>query len=262
VSALVLERFDAAAVRRFLDEAGVFAQIGSRGFERTQVSIDGTRVTPPCIRLSAEKDAAVHLLFEGRLTRIEIAREEFPAGSRPARSISLVEIFWARQQDPTRSFTPDRPRLPAQEHPGLGILRQVFDAGVRMARALECDGLGNLPKFPHDALIFQRCLGFSFLDPREQGRLDALCRDLGMLSLRDVSLAVVGGAVSNESAATVSWQPRVQAHAIDPLLADYFRSEGYAKRRAEAASTACYTLDHGRLAAAVATFESGEVVTR
>jgi hypothetical protein len=254
VSALVLDRYDAAAVERFFDEAGVAAVIARRGFREPHVSVDGGATAPPCLQLRASKDGREHLLFEVRLTRITIPREAFPAGGpRPASPISLAEIFWARQQDPTATFSASRPRLPLQDHPGLGILRNVFRAGVRMASDLGLDGIGNMPKFPHDAVIFQRTLGFAFLDPHEQGRFEALWRDVGGLGLRDFSLAIIAGGVRDAARRTVAWTPGVQAFPLSAALSAYLGSDAYARARREAAA-ARYVADAGALRAALDTF--------
>ena len=52
---LVLDRFDAGAITRFFDDAGVLARIAERGFERPRGSIDGSPrqsaylISPPSV---------------------------------------------------------------------------------------------------------------------------------------------------------------------------------------------------------------------
>jgi hypothetical protein len=169
--------------------------------------------------------------------------------------VRLAVVFWVREQDPTREFSSDRPRLPLQTHPGLGILRRVFRVAARMAAELGLDGLANFPKFAHDAAIFYRSRLFLFLDAHEQGRFEAMLRDLGPLGLRDMSLAFVGDAVRDETNETVAWRPGFQVYPLSAELSGYFHSEVYASSVAAAARGARYRVERARLESALRVFE-------
>jgi hypothetical protein len=257
MSALVLGRYDSAALMALFAEEGVLGAVCGKGFHDPRVTIEDAGSAPPHVRLRGEKGGQRHLLFDARLTEAVLAAGEPGSCGRPLpQSVSLAVIFWAREQDPTQTFSKTKPRLPLQGHPGLGILRQVFRAGVRMARETGKDGLANMPKYPHDALIFSRSLRFLFLDPAEQGRLDGLWRDLGNLGLRDFSLAIVGGAVKTQDGAAVQWRPGLQVYPLTSRLCDHFDSEDYARARGGARAATRYTVDAHLMHAAVEAFEA------
>jgi hypothetical protein len=257
MKALVLGRYDAAAISAVFAQEGVLDAVARKGFANAAVSVEDNGAMPPAVRLQAEKDGQTHLLFECRLTELVVPRAcTAGCGATPARDISLGLVFWAREQDPTERFSDDRPQLPLQAYPGLGILRRVFRAGARMAAESGKDGLANMPKFPHDALIFCHSLGFLFLDAREQGRMEALWRDLGHLGLRDLSLAMIGQSVRDARGYVASWSPGLQVHPVGAVLADYVNSDAYARARAEALASARYTVELPPLRAAVDMFEA------
>jgi hypothetical protein len=168
----------------------------------------------------------------------------------------VIVIFWAREQDPTARFVADRPRLPLQDHPGLGVLKRVFRIGARIAAEMEKDGLAAYPKFPHDAIIFFRSRLFMFLHGEEQGKLEAMWRDLGHLGLRDFSLAVSAGAAHDEAGRVVRWQPGLQVCPLSDVLREHFNSNAYADAVMNARTRAHYRHDELVLRKAISIFES------
>ena len=65
-------------------------------------------------------------------------------------SLQLLFINWLLMQNPRASFAPDRPRLPDQEHPGLGLFPHFGYLVRLMALRLQCDGLLNHPAHYHN----------------------------------------------------------------------------------------------------------------
>jgi hypothetical protein len=243
MSALVLGCYDDQALTRLFCEEGIVAEIRGKGFDNPRVEVSADTALPH-VRLHADKHGTSHLLLDACLTDAVIAPEFFlERGLQVVRPMSVAVIHWARVQDPTVRFAGDRPRLPLQEHPGLGILRRVFRVAARMANQLGKDGLANMPKFPHDALIFFRSLLFLFADPAEQGRLEALWRDLDHLGLANLSLAVAAGATRDEKGCPVSWRPGFQVYPLSAAACAYFHSDAYTQARSAARLAARYGVD-------------------
>lgn len=138
--------------------------------------------------------------------------------------LDLLLVHWAREQDPAATFAANRPRLPLQDHHGLGVLRGAFHIAVRLAGDLGLDGVANQPKFFHDAAIFRRSRLFLFLDGVEQGRLEALERDLDALRLREASVAVAAWCVRDQRGCVLRWQPGYQVFPLSPRLTAHFHS--------------------------------------
>jgi len=251
----VLGNYDAPALLALLQEYGVGRVLRSRGFLGPDLAIDDRTGALINLRLYGWKSGVRYLLLEAALR--EGSSDLTPIDAQTTELADLLVVQWVKEQDPTAHFTAEHPRLPLQEHPGLGVLRRVFRVALRIGRDLGKDGVASYPKYPHDAAIFYRSRLFLFADPSEQGRFVAMLRDLGDLSLRDISLAVIGGCVRREDGrgvTTLSWHPGLQVFPLSRRLADYFNSVEYA-RRVEEAAQARHWVDPAALAGTRRAFE-------
>lgn len=248
----LFDRYDAAALDVLFAEAGVFDGLRAKGFSDGAVAILGDGLALPRVSLSARKDGRSYRLLEARLGRIAVPA---PGGGTP---LDLLLVYWVREEDPTAEFTSARPRLPLQHHPGLGLLRRVFRVAVRIAAELGADGVASRAKFFHDAAIFHRSRLFLHVDGGEQGRFEALERDLGSLSLRDASIAVAGWCVRDAEERAVHWQPGYQIFPLSPRLTAHFHSPDYADAVAAARAACRFHVDPAALAAARAQLGAAE----
>ena len=213
-------------------------------------------------KLHGTKAGRRFLLLDACLTETRLVTDDHAVcGYRGSTPLDLVVIYWLREQDPTAAFDRTHERLPLQEHPGLGVLRTAFRVAVRMTTDLGKHGIAALPKFFHDAVIFYRSRLFLFLDPVEQGRFEALLRDLAPLSLRDATLAMAGGAVRDGAGASVPWKPGLQVMPLSPVLTDYFHAPRYQALCAEACEAWRCTVDADALAQAQAIFAASTATT-
>ncbi len=238
-------RYDAADLQRFFDEAGVFEALRAKGFEHGAVALAEAGLVLPHIRLSAEKDGRRHWLLDACLRRISVASTA-PGGE----GLDLVLVHWVREEDPTAQFASLRPRLPLQQHPGLGALRRAFRVVVRIAADLAADGVACQPKYFHDAVIFHRSRLFLFLDGAEEGRFEALQRDVAALPLSDASIAVAAWCARDADEQVVRWQPGYQVFPLSPRLTAHFHDPAYAAAVAAALTGSRYRVDTTALAVA------------
>ena len=224
----LLRRYDEGMVRKLFEDEGVFAALGQRGFHDFVVGIEeGTGL--PHTRLSAEKEGRRWLLLDASIVESSVPAEFFrQRGYGMKRPVSLALLYWLREEDPTTAFTPDRPPLPLQRHPGLGVLRRAFKVIITIARGCDLDGVACVPKFFHDAAIFYRSRLFLFLDPAEEGRFESLLRDAGSLPLSAAFALLSAGAVQDNAGSAVRWNPGLQVFPISPTLTAYFHSPQYA----------------------------------
>lgn len=244
----LFDRYDDAALAHLFGEAGIWERLAARGFSRWAVAVTERGCAIPHVLLTADKDGRRHRLLDACLRRLSVP---FPA-PRPADEppLDVVLVHWVREEDPTARFAADRPALLLQQHPGLGILRQAFHVAVRIADELGADGVASQPKFYHDAVIFQRSRLFLFADGGEQGRFEALQRDLAALPLREASLAVTGWCVRDECGQPLHWHPRFLMFPRSPRLTAYFHADAYAAAVAAARQTSHYAVDRDAVAAA------------
>ncbi len=244
MSEKILRRYDAPTLRALFARAGTLASLERKGFADIDVVIDWVGRALPHALLVGTKAGTRYVLLDAILGETTIEPAFFARFAiTMARPIELAVVHWLREEDPTARFEAGRPALPLQHHPGLGILRSAFRVVVRMANELGKDGVASTPKFFHDAVIFFRSRLFLFLDPDEQGRFEALLRDLRPLGLGDASLALLGNCVRDHAGRVVSWTPNVQACPLSPELTGYFNAPAYAARVERALATHHFTID-------------------
>jgi hypothetical protein len=162
--------------------------------------------------------------------------------------IPMLFVQWIRLQNPlSAEFTPDHPRMPGQRHPGLGVGSRVMEMLAALGSKLGTDGLANTPEYPHNAVLYAQ--RFKYLDPRMQGVLKALRRDLAKVSLADASWGIMLGCVrERNSGETLRWPREEQILPLGGALLDHFASGGYKEAVSRAAGAVSYELDAGKLA--------------
>ena len=150
--------------------------------------------------------------------------------------LSLLTVRRLVLQDPGAPFREDRPRLPGQEHPGLGLFRPALDRFRLWAEDWGKDALLGLPPHFHAAVLAGRAL--HFLSPERQGRFEALQRDLGALSWAEASWAVEEGRVTGEKdGGSFVWQPAEMTMPLGHDLRDYLASDYYSRAVEQARGT-------------------------
>ena len=145
-------------------------------------------------------------------------------------------------QNPLANFSPDKPRLPGQKYPGLGMGEVIMEILVFMCRRLRTAGLLNIPEYYHNAQMYGA--QFQFLDPFQEARRIAIARDLhSRYSLSQISWAIDLGCVM-ENEQPFQWKGSDQIIPLDRDLKEYFRSKDYLKQVRDTASKFEYILDH------------------
>ena len=78
-------------------------------------------------------------------------------------------------QNPEREFTSNRPPLPGQRFPGLGLGKNVFGVLKNASKRLDLGAIVSVPSYFHNALFYSD--GFTFIDPQYEGIFRAIVRD-------------------------------------------------------------------------------------
>jgi len=159
----------------------------------------------------------------------------------------LIVLEWMLMQHPRAYFRPERPPLPGQRYPGLGLGRRALALLEIMAMRVGADGLLTFPEYMHNAVIYDR--RFKFVDPQREGELHALERDLRHLSLAGQSWAVEWEAVVDvRTGLPYRWRPAEMVFPVSGLLRRHRRSSTFRRRAYEAERTHRFRLDEPRFA--------------
>lgn len=230
---------------------GLYAALARRGFADVRMSL---RV----------EDDRHFLLVDGalegaeapvRLIELVVRRDAMlpaPPTGMPAleKTYEVLTIDWLLLQNPAAPFSPERPRLPGQTHPGLGVGWRVLAILYRAVERLGLSGLLTVADHLHNAEHYAREL--PFFDPAHAGRLRALLKLLRgkeKLSVAQASWAMEWGCVKDGRGDAVMWRGEAQVATENPELGAYFRSPEY-KALAQVGEEACrFELDRADLEA-------------
>ena len=138
---------------------------------------------------------------------------ELVAEKRRIGGAEMLYVHWLALRHPRARFSQERPQLPGQDVPGLGMAKEISALLLRMAMRLGLEGIALRPAAYHLAYNGRQLL--RFLDPARQGRFEALVRDLAGLSLTDATRAVSQGRVLLEGA-PYRWEPDEMVQWINP----------------------------------------------
>jgi acetoin utilization deacetylase AcuC-like enzyme len=125
----------------------------------------------------------------------------------------MLYVHWLTLRNPKARFSEERPRLPGQDVPGLGLAREFAELMMRMAARLGLEGIAFRPSAYHLAYGGREVL--RFLDPARQGRFEALMRDLSGLPLAEATRVVSEGKVLRDGA-PYRWEPDEMVRWIKP----------------------------------------------
>lgn len=140
------------------------------------------------------------------LVELEVERKSIGGGS-------FLFVNWLSLRNPRAHFSPQRPQLPGQEVPGLGLAREMSQMLALMARRLVLDGVAFRPSWYHMAYAARHSA--RFVTAERQGRFEALVRDLKAFPLLEVTRALAEGRVLLNGA-HYSWEPEEMVEWLNP----------------------------------------------
>lgn len=227
---LFLGRFEPAALRRELEDTGLLRALANRGYPDVVLL---TEYQGGEHRLRIDSASGGPSLVDLRLAEGAALGEDPILRDHGLEVLSFLSIHWLSLQDPSREFTPERPKLPGQRYPGLGLARPIIERILLWATQWGKDGVLNLPEYYHNAVFYSPI--FKFLSPVRQGRFEALRRDLKALPVAVASTAVDRGQVLEEPwGAPFRWEAGEMVTPLTGALRSALDSRPYAEAVAKA----------------------------
>lgn len=190
--------YTAEGLEQALFRYGILDQIERLGYEQLTIAIDrvgsGDRVRLfGRITGNLDRPRRPELLVEAVLDRCTIGGAE------------LLCVAWLTLRHPRARFTEQRPKLPGQDVPGLGLAREASELFEQTANRLGLAGVALSPAHYHVAYAARERV--KFVDPARQGRFEALMRDLSSKgSLLEITTAIDQGRV-RLNGAVYRWEP-------------------------------------------------------
>jgi hypothetical protein len=176
--------------------------------------------------LLSEKDGQRHKLVELVMQRKNL---KLPFEKDHYVNMEFLHIEWLMMQNPYKAFRKDKPPLPGQNAPGLGIGMHMLHILINLAKRSNTHGIINSPNYLHTALFFSRA--FHFIDPRVEAFILNVKSDLlPHYSYYTLSWADEYGALQHSrNHRSVSWRPATMIAPISHKAKSYFYSRNYRK---------------------------------
>lgn len=229
-------------LRAALEKYGYLPAIEARGFGDLALELhaDDDRHTLVITGTHPELEGRV------RLHELVVRRARLmPVSEHPVDGpFEVLTVDWLMLRNPHRHFTPERPQLPGQDAPGLGLGEEALELLYRTVARLRLDGLVTTGEHFHNAVLYRREL--SYFDPDEEGLVIALEDALlhrETLSLAQASWAVHWGFVRDAEGEVVVWRGEAMVRGMNEMLVEYLTSKERRRRALETAAATRYVFD-------------------
>jgi len=242
---LLFGRFDTEEVRSRLARAGILDGLSRRRYPDPFLLLECKDPADQRVTLFAGSASRDRLLLEARLQLCRFHPRRAIGPFTEESTLRMLIIHWLSLSDPDRPFTAERPSLPGQHRPGLGLLPQSIALLQDLGRELPLDGVLDVPDHFHTALFYSR--NFRFLEPENEGRFQAIARDLKGIPLALASEAISFGCLIHaDTDEPLPWDPAEQVLPIRGPLRSYLLSPEYRRLRDRAFSALRVGIDWDR----------------
>ncbi|NQV29475.1 MAG: hypothetical protein HQ508_01185 [Candidatus Marinimicrobia bacterium] len=255
-SVLFLGKYSKDGIKFIIERFGLDRQARHMGIRHLSVSVN---TTDPYRHKLTIYDGPVqkrdHIIMEFVARYQQLIPKDMDAEFLYPGSLRVLVVEWLLLQNPKTNFTNSKPRLPGQDHPGLGIGDELLALFTLMGRHLKVDGIINVPEYYHTALLFSK--RFVFLSPFVQAEVTKVAQDLW----KKYRLAVIawasatGSIIREESGEPFTWQPRKQIIPLQKELRSYFKSEAYLRNAETQAKHRIFSIDEEKLNAALSSMD-------
>jgi acetoin utilization deacetylase AcuC-like enzyme len=229
--------FSRNGVELLLERAGVLAQLRAKGFRTLRVELDGRDAPGGTLRVACEDRGpdAREVLVELRAAR---SRSAVPG-------MEVIAVDWLLLQNPREPFSERRPRLPGQQHPGLGLLRDFMGWLVVVGETHGLDGVFFVAAHYHIAMQSRRLV--CPLRPEDEARLQAMGRALEGVPLPEATAALDSDRlVDVATGEPVRWEPMETVLAISERLRALVSGRTYEEAVARAGDGLAFRLRSDR----------------
>lgn len=240
---LFLNKYSRDDLLILLEQSGLTRKLNELSFTDIEISIDYDENSVHTMRVFAKKNNSLLLLIDLRLTEQRIDLKPLFDGIKHAPFFDIYSIEWLHSQNPLLdSFLPDKPQLPGQKKPGLGVLKNLFKLMEIVAIDVTRDGFLDIPDHFHLAVMYSSC--FHFYDPEKEGMIRSILRDLSKYSLHDITWGVITKSIINSDSIFYEYVPGEEIFPVSKRMKDYFNQHKYKSIVRETMKNNNYTLDY------------------
>ncbi len=221
----ILGYYSLHGVELALERYGFLDSLRRRGFTKLRVDSDSSDSQRQILRIYGRKR---EFRGAGEMLLVElVAGRRFLELPEPLGRAEVLYVEWLLLQDPTRGFDLDRPQLPGQEYPGLGVATEMLELLRQVCLRLDLDGIASRPSNFHNALVAAR--SFRHVDPEAEGRFRAIRRAVGRRSLLEATHAIDRNELRAADGTPQPWVADLEIAPVSRAACSYFESEEYEK---------------------------------
>lgn len=239
-----LDFYGDEGLRLAFERYGLIEAIAKRGYPDVDIETHATSERHTLF-ISAEVAGRDEHLVELVAQRDKVVPSDDLPDLDREQPLEVLTIEWLTLRHPLGRYTGDRPRMPGQDAPGLGLGEQVLEMLYRTVERLHLDGLLAVPSHFHLGVLYN--MELPFLDPWYAAQLMVLETRLLMregLTLAQASWAVEWGHVRYAAdGEPFVWRGQVMLWPHCEALTRYFESKAYHAEVARAASMQRYSFD-------------------
>lgn len=247
--------YDEKGIVALLEKSGMKEILSRKGYRDLRIQLANQDNYTSRLYVSSESRSGEDVRIVELIVREGVFRpkQTFVPDFDFRNGLSMLLIEWLALQDPAASFTPERPRLPGQQYPGLGGLKNMQEVLYMLGRDLDKDAIIDIPEFYHAAVIYSRLYSeiysrmYSFFSPIDAGTLGAIMRDFSNVPLAEMSFAVTFDCLLDaRTGEPFSWKPSEQMYPISRRLNRYFERREYQEQLEATMNELSFVMDRER----------------
>ena len=202
-----------------MNKLGIYHKLRKKGHHDLWIELFDRPGNQNMIRLKSEINKNIYTLIE---SVVEIINYKIPMLEDKLR---LLNVEWLLAQNPLEPFTLQRPQLPGQDHPGLGISDEILSIFVEACNRFKLDGVIHCPSHYHVAVKAMK--HFHYPDPLDDAIFATVRLALDKYSLKDASLIMTQGQLIDSNQQVISINNKKLLYPVSQKLEDYFNSDYY-----------------------------------
>lgn len=228
---LLLGIFSPKGIMYLLKEYGILYRLETLGYDRLEIRLDLKDTYRQVVRLfGIGQDHPEHLLLEIVLREDRFSVKKYLPKIPPEHirkdPLNVVVIDWLQMQYPKAPFTRERPMLPGQDYPGLGLGAEVMALLVILAERMHKDAILATPQQFYNAYMYRQA--FQFLYPKHEGRFQAILRDTSDWGLAETSWGIEKSfLIDTRTGRPFAWRGSPMVLPITAPAQEYFRCPQY-----------------------------------